>query len=171
MWLVVLWFIRLVCLQPWGQPQSDRALATDDDEMEVWITERPDTSDQYVTNPIAYWRTRRTKYPRLSQMALDTLTIPAMSAECEPLFSAAGVLLNPLRSNMDILIVSQCMALRSWLRAGILLDEEVDPLAVSATERLESEALQRMSYNEQVARVTTWVAEGEPRPGPYLGDE
>ena len=52
-----------------GQPQSDRALATNDDEMEAWITERPDPSDQYVTDPITYWRARRTKYPRLADGA------------------------------------------------------------------------------------------------------
>ncbi|KAK8011867.1 hypothetical protein PG989_000127 [Apiospora arundinis] len=154
-----------------GQLQGDRALEINDDEMEAWIAERPDPFDQYVTDPIAYWRARRTKYPRLSQMALDTLTIPAMSAECERLFSAAGMLLNPLRSSLDIAIVGQCMALRSWLRAGILLDGEVDPVAVSAAERLESEALQRMDYDQQVAHVTKWVAEGEPRPGIYLGCE
>jgi len=51
------------------------------------------------------------------------------------------------------------------------MDEEVDPVAVSAVERLESEALQRMDYDQQVAHVTKWAAEGEPRPGIYLGCE
>jgi len=94
-----------------------------------------------------------------------------MSAECERLFSAAGALLDPLRHSLDISIVSQCMALRSWLRAGILQEGEVDQLAVSAAERLESERLQRMEYEQQVAHVTRWVAEGEPRPGSRLGGD
>ncbi|KAK7928516.1 hypothetical protein PG985_005514 [Apiospora marii] len=135
------------------------------DGWDAWMAELPDPNDQYVTDPIVYWFIRRFKYPRLSQMALDTLTIPAMSAECERLFSAAGRLLNSPRSSLDIVIVSMCMALRSWLRAGILHDEEVDQAVISVAERVEHDALEQLVYGDQVTRVTQWIAEGEPRPG------
>ena len=39
-----------------------------------------DESDMYITDPIAYWHGQRRRSPRLAQMALDTLTIQAMSA-------------------------------------------------------------------------------------------
>ncbi|KAK8013477.1 hypothetical protein PG991_009070 [Apiospora marii] len=142
------------------------------DEWDAWMAELPDPDDRYVTDPIVYWFIRRFKYPRLSQMALDTLTIPAMSAECERLFSAAGRLLNSTRSSLEIVIVSMCMALRPWLRAGILHDEEVDQTVISVVERVEQDTLEQLSYGEQVARVTQWIAEGEPRPGSRnRGDE
>jgi len=80
-------------------------------------------------------------------------------------FSAAGRLLNSPRSSLDIVIVSMCMALRSWLRAGILHDEEVDQAVISVAERVEYDALEQLAYGDQVTRVTQWIAEGEPRPG------
>ena len=108
------------------------------------MAELPDPNDQYVTDPIVYWFVRQFKYSRLSQMALDTLTIPAMSAECERLFSAAGRLLNSSRSSLDIVIASMCM---------------------TVAERVEQDALEQLAYSDQVARVTQRLAEGEPRPG------
>ena len=116
------------------------------DEWDAWMAELPDPNDQYVTDPIVYWFVRQFKYSRLSQMALDTLTIPAMSAECERLFSAAGRLLNSSRSSLDIVIASMCMALRSWLRADNLHDEEVDQTIISVAERVEQDALEQLAY-------------------------
>jgi hypothetical protein len=39
----------------------------------------------------------RLKYPCLSQFAIDMLTIPASSCDCERLFSELGDLLEPKR--------------------------------------------------------------------------
>ena len=58
------------------------------DEYQAWQTDR-EASDGNVRDPIRYWITKQSRYPRLSRMALDFLTIQPMSAECERLFSAA----------------------------------------------------------------------------------
>ncbi|ENH72028.1 hypothetical protein FOC1_g10000426 [Fusarium oxysporum f. sp. cubense race 1] len=34
-------------------------------------------------------------------MALDVMTVPAMSSECERLFSATGLMVTPLRNRLD----------------------------------------------------------------------
>jgi hypothetical protein len=39
----------------------------------------------------------RPKYPNLARFAIDILTIPALSCECERLFSELGDLLEPRR--------------------------------------------------------------------------
>jgi hypothetical protein len=39
----------------------------------------------------------RPKYPELSQLALNVLSIPASSCECERMFSQLGDLLEPRR--------------------------------------------------------------------------
>ncbi|KID81274.1 restless-like transposase [Metarhizium guizhouense ARSEF 977] len=52
----------------------------DVDELELWQSSRED-GDSDVRDPIAYWHERRRRYPRLSRMALDFLTIQPMSAE------------------------------------------------------------------------------------------
>ncbi|PWI64137.1 hypothetical protein PCL_12103 [Purpureocillium lilacinum] len=94
------------------------------DELELWQSSFED-GDSEVRDPISYWHERRRRYPRLSRMALDFLTIQPMSAECERLFAAAGRMVTPLRSRLDADIIGMCQVLRSWLRAGVIDDLDV----------------------------------------------
>jgi hypothetical protein len=73
-----------------------------------------------VDNPILYWVEKRKRWPRLAQMALDLLTIPAMSAEPERIFSLAGLMVVANRGKLlpDIIGASMCLA--SWERMGII---------------------------------------------------
>lgn len=75
-----------------------------------------------MADPVEYWHLKRFEYPKLSRMALDVMTVPAMSAECERLFSAAGLMVTPLRNRMDAGTIGLIQTLRSWLRAGIIKD-------------------------------------------------
>ncbi|KAJ0132354.1 Uncharacterized protein HZ326_24576, partial [Fusarium oxysporum f. sp. albedinis] len=75
------------------------------DEYQAWQTDR-EASDGDVRDPIGYWITKQSRYPRLSRMALDFLTIQPMSAECERLFSAAGKMVSGLRTNLDAEIIA-----------------------------------------------------------------
>jgi hypothetical protein len=45
-----------------------------------------------------------------------------MSAECERLFSAVGLMVIPLRNRLDASTIGLIQTLQSWLRAG-LIDE------------------------------------------------
>lgn len=78
-----------------------------------------DITDNEVVDPFAYWHERRGIYPRLSQMALDLLSVPAMSAEVERLFSAAGRMVTAERSRLDANTISIFQSLRSWHIQGI----------------------------------------------------
>ena len=53
-------------------------------------------------------------------MALDVMTVPAMSAEVERLFSAVGLMVTPLRNRLDASTIGLIQTLRSWLKAGII---------------------------------------------------
>ena len=53
-------------------------------------------------------------------MALDIMTVPAMSAECERLFSAVGLMVTPLRSRLGASTIGLIQTLRSWLKVGII---------------------------------------------------
>jgi hypothetical protein len=46
---------------------------------------------------IRYWTDLAPKHPHFSRLAIDTLTVPASSCECERLFSELGDLLEPRR--------------------------------------------------------------------------
>jgi hypothetical protein len=64
----------------------------------------------------------RPKYPHLSQFAIDILTIPASSCDCERLFSELGDLLKPRRRGIGSELLASLQLLRSWTRAGYTVD-------------------------------------------------
>jgi hypothetical protein len=69
-------------------------------------------------NPVQYWIQLRPKYPYLSQFAIDTLTVPASSCDCERLFSELGDLLEPKRRAIGSELLAALQLVRSWIRAG-----------------------------------------------------
>jgi hypothetical protein len=125
------------------------------DEYERWQSSHEST-DKTVRDPTAYWHEKRLQYPRLSRMALDFVTIQPMSAECERLFSAAGQMVVPQRSNLQARTVGMCQVLRSWLRAGIIND--LDPLFLSIIE--EKKELEGINLNDDEfrRRELSWLA-------------
>lgn len=82
------------------------------DEYEDYLTIQPDECDR----PLSYWSLQREKWPSLSRMALDLLSIPLMSAECERVFSACGYLLTGRRNAMKEDIIEALACLRAWLK-------------------------------------------------------
>lgn len=102
-----------------GASLSSLYRGLDLDEYDQW-QRNIDDSDALVTDPYEYWHTRRLKYPKLSRMALDLLTVAPMSAECERLFSVAGQMVTRLRNRLDASTIGLCQTLRSWLRAGLI---------------------------------------------------
>lgn len=54
------------------------------------------------------------EWPCLTQMAIDILNIPLMSAECERVFSAAGYLITSRRARIKEDIVEAVICLRGW---------------------------------------------------------
>ncbi|KAL3046107.1 hypothetical protein OYC64_004170 [Pagothenia borchgrevinki] len=51
-------------------------------------------------DPLDWWRVNETKYERLAQLARSYLCVPATSVPSERVFSAAGLILNRLRSRL-----------------------------------------------------------------------
>lgn len=100
---------------------NTRDEAAHDDEYERWRTQEPEWSrEQYLGDghPVVYWIQMRSKYPCLSQFAIDILTIPASSCECERLFSELGDLLEPKRRAIGSELLAALQLIRSWTRAG-----------------------------------------------------
>ena len=85
----------------------------------------------HAINPIKYWVELRDRYPNLSKLALDVLSILASSCECERVFSELSDLLEPRRRGIlpELLAAIQCN--RRWRRASIGSDDEVDEKAVT----------------------------------------
>jgi hypothetical protein len=91
-------------------------LDEDADELDAWISKRCFKLDEGDTLPKYWLRQRRVKSTaRLAQVGLDMVSIPAMSSECERVFSQAKFLITGQRGALrpDIIEATQC--LRMWL--------------------------------------------------------
>ena len=87
-------------------------------------------------DPFEYWHSKRLQFPRLAQMAIDILSVPCMSAKCERLFSAAGLMVSDLRSRLHASTIGLAQTVRSWYRQGII-NAEV-PLVIIGKDQQES---------------------------------
>ena len=70
------------------------------------------------------WWSSQTNHSAIMRMAFDYLSIPAMSAETERIFSDTKLYISPLRSRLGIDIVEAMECLLRWNRAG--LQEETE---------------------------------------------
>jgi hypothetical protein len=100
------------------QPESPPT-AVKGDEYEQWQLDRK-PGERRIRDPIKYWIKRQNRYPRLSRMALDFLTIQAISAKCKKAFSAAGKMVITERNRLKVEIIAICQILRSWYLANVI---------------------------------------------------
>ncbi|OAQ58230.1 ribonuclease H-like protein [Pochonia chlamydosporia 170] len=101
------------------RPKQPTALPTQD-ELDQYLSEPPVDNIAYKADPIAWWRdVGAVRFPQLSYMAVDFLTIASSSAETERDFSSCGRMVTPLRCRLRRHIVGMAQCLRSWSRAGI----------------------------------------------------
>ncbi|KAG9384305.1 Dimer-Tnp-hAT domain containing protein [Pyrenophora tritici-repentis] len=106
----------------------------EEDEYEAWKRSEPIASEG--VDPIKYWVGLRDRYPSLSKFAIDMLSIPGSSCECERLFSELGDLLEPRRRSISPQLLAAIQCDRRWVRAGFgsgevpvkeaISDEEMD---------------------------------------------
>jgi hAT family C-terminal dimerisation region len=81
-----------------------------EDRLDVHYTEYEPTADgwKHVTKtfmdcPLRWWRERgESLYPTLAPMAYDLLSIPAMSSECERIFSSTKKMITEERYQLKI---------------------------------------------------------------------
>jgi hypothetical protein len=101
-------------------------------EHQIWLEQKrrqPPILDEYIKYcqaPItpevdskAWWMepAQRTTYPNLGIMALDMLSIPAMSASPERLFSGAGITITERRNRLGNESIESLECLKSWYKA------------------------------------------------------
>ena len=91
-----------------------------EDEYDSWLKEPMWTSDQHKEGPTAvqYWLSLKPKYPHLSRLAIDVLTIPASSSDCERVFAGTGDILEPQRRKIGAQLLAALVCLQRWTRAG-----------------------------------------------------
>jgi hypothetical protein len=100
------------------------------DEYDRYLSTPPEPS---ITSAFTFWQSQCQIYPYLSAMALDILSIPAMSSGVERLFSECKIMLTDRRNRLQIdsLQTDECM--KSWDRLHIGI-----PHVVVSGEQLEN---------------------------------
>jgi len=88
-----------------------------EDEYTVYCSEPP---LPYTANPnlLEEWKRMEGRFPILAKMALDILSIPAMSAECERIFSSAKHLLTDSRNKLLPESIEAVECERNWISHG-----------------------------------------------------
>ena len=72
---------------------------------------------------ITWWMNEKNPWRGLRQMALDLLSIPAMSAEVERVFSSAKRLLTPDRNRMNEDSIKETQLLKHWWSNELILKQ------------------------------------------------
>jgi hypothetical protein len=104
------------------------------DEFDCWKKYEPKwTEEQYMEegNPVKYWIKLLPKYPNLARFAIDIMTIPASSCDCERMFSELGDFLEPRRRAIGPELLAAMQFIRPWSRAGFQLPPDGSDTAVT----------------------------------------
>ncbi|KAL7755651.1 hypothetical protein ACKLNR_014178 [Fusarium oxysporum f. sp. zingiberi] len=106
----------------------------DDDEYEVYCREPV----MMISDPLKWWLelAQRRRFPNLSLMAIDILSIPPMPAETERLFSKARLTVTDQRGSMNIETLNLLECLRSWDRSALIAQSERGYVAPAATDAM-----------------------------------
>jgi hypothetical protein len=113
--------------QQWQQRTQRSRLDIDEYTKYLQAPTLPDVKD-----PRSWWleATQRNTYPALSIMALDILSIPAMSAEPERLFSGAKITITDRRNRLGIESIQAIECLKSWLSGkSVAWQEELSDIS------------------------------------------
>ena len=97
---------------------------SDKDDFDAYIAGRPIEFDEEVKDAVFLWW--RTLGPvSLRRRALDLLSIPAMSAEVERVFSSAKRLISADRNHLNPETIENLSLLKYWYRHGIVRERSV----------------------------------------------
>jgi hypothetical protein len=105
-----------------------------DDEYVIYINEAVLDIDALPNaSPLEYWASlvTRRRFPNLSLMALDILSIPAMSAHTERLFSQCKLTISDQRCALQADTVELLQCIKSWDQSSILLESSTVCLLIN----------------------------------------
>jgi hypothetical protein len=132
-------FLPLVSPTRPAKPREDtflRALMglpsdTDEDDFHKYAYCDPTPIEDLKTfNLITWWDNAKATFPSLYLYALDTLAIPAISAECERVFSSTKKLITPERNRLTEDIIEASEYLKNWWDHGLIKQQDGDEEAL-----------------------------------------
>jgi hypothetical protein len=85
------------------------------DQLRLYLEEPPNT-----TPVMEYWKSREEQWPQLTAMTYDFLAIPAISSECEQVFSSCAKQTTPESSRLSGEMLWHQECLKNWQRRGAI---------------------------------------------------
>lgn len=122
--------------------------------------------DKYMAEPLikqdpfdilAYWKNQTDKYPILSQIARDLMSVQVSTVASESAFSAGGRVIDPYRNRLDPEVVEALICTKDWINAvrkdsksvisivAELKPSETNPLSPNASHLMDDEEHDRDS--------------------------
>ncbi|OBS15365.1 hypothetical protein FPOA_13805 [Fusarium poae] len=98
-------------------PKKARKEAPDEINLYLQMVPEEDFKEEQL---LQWWLGRKTQFPRLFNMAMDLLSIAAMSSENERVFSAAKLTISSQRNALHWVTVEALQCLRNWARTGAI---------------------------------------------------
>ncbi|KAL3499860.1 hypothetical protein ACH5RR_038953 [Cinchona calisaya] len=83
---------------------------------------------------LKFWKENRSRYPVISLMARDILSIPITTMALESAFSVGGRVINNYRSSILLKNVEALICTKDWLYGGGALEENADEEAALTTD-------------------------------------
>jgi hAT family C-terminal dimerisation region len=83
-------------------------------EFESYVDVTDPIKETKSFDPITWWQFVAEDFPTFHLYALDTLSCPTMSTECERAFSSVKKLLTPERNALSMDIIEACECLKTW---------------------------------------------------------
>ncbi|CAL9691264.1 unnamed protein product [Knipowitschia caucasica] len=81
-----------------GNAYFCNAINTSEIEVKNFLTENPISLE---VNPVHWWKTNTTRFPRVAKLAQKYLAIPGTSVPSERVFSTARLTVNRLRTRLS----------------------------------------------------------------------
>lgn len=90
-------------------------------EMLLYLDERNEDLANKAFDLLVWWKLNAHRYPVVSMMAKNFLTIPASSVSSESTFSAGGRVLSDYRSSLRPTMVEALICASSWIRGASMI--------------------------------------------------
>jgi len=92
------------------------------DEIDTYLN----TSNDINADPLLWWKENQNKYPTLSLIAKDYLSIQATSVAAEQAFSVAGNTIIPIRNKLDSETTRATLCLKSWIENEMGINNNIN---------------------------------------------
>lgn len=109
-------------MQEFERFESSHGISSSKSQLDIYLEETLTPRDEKL-DILEYWKSNRSKWPELSLMARDILSIPITTVASESAFSIGGRVLDPFRSSILPKNVEALICARDWLYGcqGIIL--------------------------------------------------